>query len=396
MLKKYWFIVLVILVFACNSQKQIVKITKPILIDTLNIDSSTLIPKYYITQLNDTLYTLNEEVEIEISRVLKDTVSIIGVGDIMMGTNFPEEKYLPGNNAKHLWTRVKDILRQADVTFGNLEGVILDEGGEQKKCNNPKLCYLFRSPKSYISNLVEAGFDVVSLANNHVGDFGATGRKSTMNTLDSMDINYAGLLTRPITTFKRNGMKYGMVAFAPNIGTVNIHDVVKAKKLVTHLDSISNIVIVSFHGGAEGKNHEHVTRKAEIFYGENRGNVYKFAHQMINSGADVIFGHGPHVTRAIELYKKRFIIYSLGNFCTYGRFNLSGVNGIAPIIKIYTNAEGEFLKGKIIPIKQIGAGIPKIDSSKAVISKIQSLTKKDFPESKLKIDDLGFINYIDD
>jgi len=395
LLKKYWFVALVAFAFACKPQKQITKITQPIFTDTLSIDSSVLIPKYYITQLNDTLYTLGEEVAIGISRVLKDTVSIIGVGDIMMGTNFPEKRYLPGNNAKHLWAAVNDTLKHADVTFGNLEGVILDKGGEQKKCNNPKLCYLFRTPESYLSNLTEAGFDVLSLANNHAGDFGTTGRKNAMSALDSIGIDYAGLLAKPTTTFKRSGMKFGMVAFAPNVGTVSIHNIDYAKNLVRQLDSISDIVIVSIHGGAEGKKHEHITRKSEMFYGENRGNIYSFAHQMIDAGADIIFGHGPHVTRAIDLYKNRFIIYSLGNFCTYGRFNLKGVSGIAPIVKIYTNAKGKFLKGEIIPIKQIGAGIPKIDASKTVISKIQDLTKKDFPEIKLIIDDLGFINYLD-
>ncbi len=381
--------------FSCKQQKQITTISKPILTDSLIVDSAALIPAYYITQLSDTLYSLEEEIEIGITRVLKDTVSIIGVGDIMMGTNFPSKNYLPSNNGKHLWSAVKDTLKQADVTFGNLEGVVLDEGGEQKKCNNPKLCYLFRTPESYLTNLVDAGFDVMSLANNHAGDFGKTGRANTMNTLDSLGINYAGLLSSPIATFKREGMKYGVVAFSPNKGTLSIHNLEQAKQLVAKLDSISDIVIVSFHGGAEGSKHEHVNRKTEMFYGENRCNVYDFAHQMIDAGADVIFGHGPHVTRAIDLYKNRFIIYSLGNFCTYGRFNLRGVNGIAPIVKIYTNAEGKFLKGEIISIKQIGAGVPKIDESRSVISKMQDLTKKDFPEINLKIDDFGFINYLD-
>lgn len=394
--KTYWAVIIIMFVFACKPQKQITGVTKIESVDSLKRDSTLLAPKFYITQLNDTLFSLEEEVTIEISRVLKDTVSIIGVGDIMMGTNFPEEKYLPGNNGKSLWSNVKDTLKKADVTFGNLEGVILDTGGEQKKCRNPKLCYLFRTPKSYLTNLVDAGFDVMSLANNHAGDFGDSGRTSTMNALDSMGINYAGLLESPFTIFKRNGMKYGFVAFAPNIGTISIHDMHNARKLVTHLDSISDIVIVSFHGGAEGRKHERVTRKSETFYGENRGNVYQFAHEMIDMGADVIFGHGPHVTRAIDLYKNRFIIYSLGNFCTYGRFNLRGVNGIAPIVKVYTDSTGKFLKGEIIPIKQTGAGVPNIDGSRAVITKIQTLTKKDFPEINLKIDDSGFINYLDD
>ena len=160
------------------------------------------------------------------------------------------------------------------------------------------------------------------------------------------------------------------------------------------MSKVSDVVIVSFHGGAEGRNHQHVTRKTEKFYGENRGNVYEFAHAMIDAGADIIFGHGPHVTRAVDIYKDRFITYSMGNFCTYGRFNLRGVNGIAPIVKIETNSEGKFLQGQLIPIYQPGAGGPKIDPKKRAISVIRELTKKDFPESNLLIDDSGFITYL--
>ena len=381
-----------LLVVACKSQK--VVSTLPDEPEVEVIDSASLEPQYWVTEDLDTLYSLDEEVEIEIVRVIKDTLTLIGVGDIMMGTNFPSENYLPGNDGKDLWAEVSDTLRQADVTFGNLEGVILNEGGDQKTCKNPKVCYLFRTPESYLVNLVDAGFDVVSLANNHAGDFGQPGRDNTKKALDSSGINYAGLLTAPMTIFMVDGMRYGMVAFSPNVGTVSIHNQERAIELVEQLDSLVDVVIVSFHAGAEGSKHENVTRKTEMFYGENRGNVYEFAHTMIDNGADVVFGHGPHVSRAVEVYNDRFITYSMGNFCTYGRFNLRGVNGIAPIVKVETDSEGKFLRGWLIPIYQPGAGGPKIDSKKRAISKIRELTKKDFPESNLLIDDSGFITYL--
>lgn len=385
---------LALLVMACK-QQQIVS-TLPVDDKADDVDSTALKPNYWITQNLDTLYSLDEEVEIGISRLIKDTLTLIGVGDIMMGTNFPSVKYLPGNNARDLWSEVSDTLNQADVTFGNLEGVILDEGGDQKSCRNPKVCYLFRSPESYLQNLKDAGFDVVSLANNHAGDFGEPGRLNTMKALDSLEINYAGLLVAPTTTFMVDGMKYGMVAFSPNIGTVSIHNEDRAFELVESLDSLVDVVVVSFHAGAEGSKHQHVTKKIEMFYGENRGNVYDFAHKMIDHGADVIFGHGPHVSRAVEVYKNRFITYSMGNFCTYGRFNLRGANGIAPIVKIRTDAEGKFIDGQLIPIYQPGAGGPRFDPKGRAISVIRELTKKDFPESNLLIDDSGFITYIND
>ncbi len=335
-----------------------------------------------------------DSVDISAYRLLKDTLAIIGVGDIMMGTNFPSTAHLPPTGQEYLFNQVDSILRDSDVTFGNLEGVMLNKGGKQKYCKNPKICYLFRSPENYVDHLVSAGFDVLSTANNHAGDFGDEGRKNTMRALDSVGIVHAGLLSKPYATFISNGMKYGFAAFSPNTGTMSINDIEKAKSIVRHLDSLVDVVVISFHGGAEGSRYQHVPRKNEYFYGENRGDVYHFSHALIDVGADVVFGHGPHVTRAMEVYKDRFIAYSLGNFCTYSRFNLSGDNGLAPLVKVYTNSGGAFLYGEITPIVQYKPGGPRIDPKKRVIDKLRALIDDDFPASKIRIGDNGHIGYI--
>src|SRR5690606_35573553 len=205
--------------------------------------------------------------------------------------------------------------------------------------------------------------------------FGDPGRRNTTRVLDSLGIYNAGLITRPHVSFEMNGVKYGFAAFAPNTGTQSIHDLNAARELVNHLDSLNDIVIVSFHGGAGGSNYQHVPRKNELFYGEDRGNVYAFSHHMVDAGADIIFGHGPHVSRAIEVYKERFIAYSLGNFCTYARFNLRAPNGVAPIVKLYTNITGKFLKGEIISIKQVDEGIPVPDEDMKALKLIKELTE---------------------
>lgn len=342
----------------------------------------------------DSNVTIQEPAKSTIQSLKKDTLTIVGVGDIMLGTNFPDPNYLPPDSGKYLLKDVLPYLRQADLTFGNHEGVILNEGGNQKHCSNPKLCYLFRSPEFITQNLVNAGFDVMSLANNHAGDFGNPGRKNSMRVLDSLGIHHAGQLAKPYTVFTKEGITYGFAAFSPNTGTVSINDLENAREIVRRLDSLTDIVIISFHGGAEGRKFEHVTREREYFYGENRGNVYEFSHALIDEGADIIFGHGPHVARAIEVYKKRFIAYSLGNFCTYARFNLSGVNGLAPIAQIKTTNEGEFISGKIISAKQKGEGIPEIDPNFSAALRIKQLTEMDFPDSKIFIDETGNIHYI--
>lgn len=319
---------------------------------------------------------------------LKDTILIAGVGDIMLGTNFPDAGYLPPKG-KSLLAPVDTFLMTPDCTFGNLEGTVLNEGGDVKHCSDPSKCYAFRMPEYLAWELKQYGFDLLSIANNHVGDFGSSGRINTGKVLDSMQVAYAGLEACPWDTATVNGVNYGICAFSPNTGTIKIHDYDRAKEIVQHLDTIADIVIVSFHGGAEGSSHTHVTRETEKFYGENRGNVYKFAHHVIDNGADVVFGHGPHVTRAIEVYNDRFISYSLGNFATYARFNLRGVSGIAPIMHVYTHRDGKFIKGKIIPTRQIGEGGPLYDKSNRVIQEIQNLVKEDFPESTLEIQDDG-------
>lgn len=319
-----------------------------------------------------------------------DTVSIIGVGDVMLGTAYPLPKYLPPNDdCAPLLEEVKPILQNADITFGNLEGCFLNFGPTTKNCKDTLKCYAFRMPDRYASCLKEAGFTVMSLANNHSGDFGIEGRKNTMRLLDSLGIEYGGLEIKPTAEFEIDGVKYGFIAFAPIRATLDMLNLEMASQKVRELKENNDIVIVSFHGGAEGREHEHVTRETEEFYGEDRGNVYEFAHLMIDAGADVVFGQGPHVARALEVYKDRLIAYSLGNFCTYARFNLSGPNGLAPIIKVYTNAHGQFLKGEIFSAQQLGEGGATLDPNKRAFKKIKYLTEKDFPESNLKFKESG-------
>jgi hypothetical protein len=311
------------------------------------------------------------------------TFHVVGVGDMMLGTNFPNDSYLPPSNVK-LLDPVKEYLQNADCTFGNLEGTVLDKGGDVKHCSNPKICYAFRMPEKYVDEVKEAGFDLISVANNHVGDFGESGRKNTIKALGERGFCFSGLLSRPWDTTTINGIKYGLISFSPNTGTVRINNYPQAIKLVKELDKMCDVVVVSFHGGAEGSKHQHMPKKREIFYGENRGNVYEFAHLMVDNGADIIFGHGPHVTRAIDIYKDRFITYSMGNFCTYHRFNLSGVSGIAPIYDIEIDNQGKFIKGKIISTKQLGEGGPLIDVNKKALRLVKELTKADLPELNIK------------
>ncbi len=319
---------------------------------------------------------------------LPDTLTIIGVGDMMLGSNFPSKATLPEHPEALLQT-LTPYLQNASLTFGNIEGVFLNEGGTSK--GSGANVYSFRQPEVYASYLKDAGFDVFSVANNHVNDFGTLGRHNTMKVLDALGMPYAGFIERPDIIFEHKGVRYGFAAFAPNKGCADFMDLEQAQARVRYLAQHSDVVLVSFHAGAEGAKAQHVLRKEELFYNQNRGNVYAFSHAMIDAGASVVFGHGPHVTRAVELYKNKFIAYSLGNFCTYGQFNLKGPNGVAPLIKVYTTAKGDFIKADVLSIKQEGEGGPILDPNYKAFQFLKTLTQEDFPETPLRFEENQYI-----
>lgn len=311
---------------------------------------------------------------------------LIAVGDIMLGSDFPNESYLPPQDAPDLLLRAADsLLALGDVTFGNLEGAFRNGGAPRKQCKDESRCYLFRMPTRYARALKNARFTHLSMANNHSADFGLEAQRVTMRLLDSLDIAYAGLLAAPTAIRIVNGLKVGLCAFAPNFGAVPLNDYATARSIVRTLASQCDIVIASCHMGAEGSSATRVTRKQELFYGENRGNPYEIARMLIDAGADAVIGHGPHVPRALDIYKGRIIAYSLGNFCTHGKINIAGINGYAPLLEVELNADGTFLQGKIHSFVQLkNVGLQK-DSSKRAAKFMRDATRVDIPETSLRI-----------
>ncbi|MCH5346617.1 MAG: CapA family protein [Muribaculaceae bacterium] len=313
----------------------------------------------------------------------------------MMGTTFPDSvrgTHLPANGGRSLFDAVKPLLQSADFAGGNLEGTLLDGPGKRRPMTNPNTYFVFRTPTAYVSNLVDAGYDFMGIANNHINDFGAPGRTSTVQTLRNAGIAVAGLKKVCETAIvERNGVKYGVAQVGHGGNNVSINDLDEVRRVVKELKQKADIVILSFHGGAEGSKHSHVPRAVEYFVGERRGDVVAVAHAAIDAGADVVFGHGPHVVRAAELYKDRIIFYSLGNFCTPYRINIKGINGYAPIAIVQLDRDGCFVKGKIHSfIQQSGAG-PRLDPNNLAAKQIATLTAQDFPNTPLAISPDGTI-----
>lgn len=319
------------------------------------------------------------------------TLNLAFVGDIMPGTTFPDSR-LPEKDGATLFKDVDSILTAADVAAGNMEGALADEGETTKK--GGKFSYSFRVPTRYGKLIADAGFDFMSMANNHAFDFGLDGVKSTEATLHANGIAYSGIGGRKESAIvERNGIRYGFCAFGHNSYTLKHADLENVKRIIGSLREKADIVIVSFHGGAEGTAHKHLPQGKEMFLGENRGDLRNFAHFCIDNGADVVYGHGPHVVRAVELYKNHFIAYSLGNFCTPYGVNISGISGYAPVLQLTVNAaDGTFVGGKINSfIQQRGKG-PRRAPLNLVAKEIRSLTNADFSNPKLTISNDGTIS----
>lgn len=313
--------------------------------------------------------------------VKKPDISIVAVGDIMMGTNFPDDRRAPDDGVS-LLKAMTPILTDADITFGNLEGVLLDGGKAAKQCKNSSSCYVFRSPPYYANYLKAAGFDVLSLANNHARDFGEEGRTASMQALNAAELHHTGRVG-DIAQWSVKGLIVTWIAYAPFGGSYDLLDIPLAKKQIGEINKSSDLIFVSIHAGAEGKEVSHIPFKNEMFYGEDRGDVVKFSRAVIDAGADLVVGHGPHVPRAIELYKNRLIAYSLGNFLTYQGIRITGENGIAPVLKVTLSSDGGFKQGQIISARQHRPQGTLPDKKGEAAKIIQQLTKEDFPDSQI-------------
>jgi hypothetical protein len=319
-----------------------------------------------------------------------DEIVVTAVGDVMLGTTFPDESALPPNDGVDLLTEVTPFLKRGDVVYGNLEGPIVD-GGDSAKCRGKKIgtCFAFRVPTRYGKYLKDAGFTAMGLANNHAMDFGLEGRASSRQVLDAMQVVHTGEVG-DIARLTVKGRKIAIIAFATYPGAYNFLDLDESLKTISSLKAEgADLVIVGFHGGAEGATHQHVLEGDETFLGEDRGDLRRFTHAAIDAGADMVLGSGPHVVRAMEIYKGKLIAYSLGNFATYGPFNLSAENGLTLVLEAHLAPDGTFLRGQAYAVKQEKPGGPKLDSEKKILPVLRALSNADFPQTAIVVGPQG-------
>jgi hypothetical protein len=314
-------------------------------------------------------------------------IRIKAVGDIMLGTDYPEDR-LPGDDGTAQLAQVAALLADADLTFGNLEGALADGLPPVKTCSDPASCYLFRTPTRFVAALKAAGFDVMSLANNHARDFGEDGRDSSIQALRWASIRQSGR-EEDVARWVAAGRQVALIAFAPNPGNHSLLDVAGAAAEVRALAATHDLVIVSFHGGGEGADRTRVVRGMETFRGEPRGDLIAFSHAVIDAGADLVIGHGPHVPRALELYQGRLIAYSLGNFATWYGISINGTAGLAPVLDVTLDEQGRLVRGAIRSnVQRRPEGVTP-DPEQRAFRLIRELTAEDFEGGGLRFADDG-------
>jgi len=312
-------------------------------------------------------------------------VSIAAVGDIMLGHHTIH--YIQTYGVDYPFDSTRQALRQSDIAFGNLEAPFTRTGTKFEKTFN------FKVPPEYVTGITRSGIDIVTLANNHILDYGIEGLKNTLTVLDSVGLAYCGAglnleQARKPAIIERNGLRVAFLGYSLTFpeefwatksrGGTNYPTEASMRASIQHCDSIADFIVVTFHWGAEGKNFPKDYQK-------------QYARLAIDLGADLVLGHHPHVLQGLEVYKNRLIAYSLGNF-TFSSYSRRATESM--ILKVYLVEEGLFF-AKIIPLSvdnyetEFQPRIVTGARARAVIKNLQTYSEPLNPRQI--IDDDGYI-----
>jgi len=312
------------------------------------------------------------------------TVTIAAVGDTMLGTT----PTLPASPATYL-APLRSALA-GDIVFGNLEGTLTYQTASKCGGAPSSSCFAFRAPPELASALHDAGFTILSNANNHSFDFGQAGEDQTVHALHRAGIAQTGL-PGEITIVHAKDLRIAFLGFAPYPNTGPLNDLPAARRLIRRAAAKADLVVCAIHAGAEGTAALHLTGGDENYLGEDRGNPEAFAHMAVEAGADLVLGSGPHVLRAMEVYRGRLIAYSLGNFAGYHNFSLEGVLGESVVLHATLAADGRFRSGRLTSVWLVGAGQPVPDSSGAAAALVGQLSRTDLGARGVRIGPGGII-----
>ena len=309
-----------------------------------------------------------------------DTISMSATGDIIMAQ---APGRIPPNNGRGFFNGVKPALA-ADLVMGNLEEPLTEDTGFRKCGANSTGCHQFRAPPSYAAHLRDGGFQLLNLANNHGNDFGDEGHRNTQAALEAQGLLHTGDPGQ-ITVVTVKGVRVAVLGFSSYHWSNSLVDIDQATTAVKRAAAQADLVVVQVHMGAEGSGATRVRPGTEMFLGENRGDLIKFSHAVIDAGADVVFGHGPHVMRGMEFYKGRLIAYSLGNFCGYKTLSSNGFAGVGGVLKVTLKKDGSWSRGELVPTEMVRGGYPAPDPDKRALAFVNDLSEDDFGDSAATI-----------
>lgn len=300
---------------------------------------------------------------------LPKEVTLLAVGDIMLSRRVGDKMLQFGYDYPFL--EVGEYLKQADFVFGNLETPITP--GRQIKTGE----MVFRADPEVVNSLKENNFSILSLANNHTPNFGQKGLEDTFKYLNSVGIKYVGAglnsseAYRPVY-LEKNGIKIAFLAFNDSdvvpsyygagekrAGTA-LMDLEKLTQGIEEAKNNSDFVVISLHSGSE------------YTPGPNKSQT-EFAHAAIDTGADLVIGHHPHVVQTWEKYKDKYIFYSLGNFIFDQMWSLETRQGLMAKFHFTKN---EIQKIELLPVQIADYSQPKVldsESGQKVINRLGSI-----------------------
>lgn len=260
------------------------------------------------------------------------TVEITATGDL----------YLSGRLIRQYPKDLKKIKLKGDIVFGNFEGVLSTDSPDFKRQGRNLLLTM---PLQSLAWLRAMGFNTLSLANNHSMDEGELAYQETYRQLGQNHFFTAGYNNEGLIK-TINGITVRIVGFTFT-GKNNVNDIEGAVRLVRSFHE--DIIIVSAHMGDEGGRIQ--LGQKEYFEGRPRGNIRKFAHSVIDAGATIVIGHGPHFLRPVEKYKGKVILYSLGNFIFDYPGSAKNPPALSCVVSVTLNKKGEFIHGRIFSYK---------------------------------------------
>ena len=316
------------------------------------------------------------------------SVTIGWVGDTMLGRTGA----LPPDEGRGLLTEVGPVTVDPDVMIGNLEGTL--SAGGASKCGGAGggNCHAFQVPPSHAGALHAAGFDVMSLANNHALDFGEDGRAQTIAALQEQNIDHTGLPGQ-VTVVQRDGVRVAVLGFAPYPWAAPLTDLDAAATLVREATREADVVVVTMHAGAEGSAATRTSPGPESAFGENRGDPRAFARAVIDAGADLVLGAGPHVLRGMERYRDRLVAYSLGNFAGFHNFSTAGSLALSGVLRVSLNEDGTLRSGRFNSLELDAAGVPRPDPSRAAARMVGELSAADFGPAGVTVSEAGRLRF---